>query len=207
MTRSRQISHREMADAGEVHMATMQAAPPKRERLVTAAGELMYRQGVARTTLADIAAAADVPLGNVYYYFKTKDDIIGAVVDMHVQRRHRSPKSRLKALVRLVLAERRDLIADYGCPFGTLSSELSKHADGSDRVAAPMMQVSLDWAERQLRAMGRRDAHDLAVELVVAFQGTTVLGNALAQPRLVAGQARRLERWIDTLATGKESSS
>ena len=41
----------------------------KRERLMAAACRLFYEQGVERTTLADIAAAADVPLGNVYYYF------------------------------------------------------------------------------------------------------------------------------------------
>jgi AcrR family transcriptional regulator len=191
--------------------------PAKRERLVEAARDLVYRQGVARTTLADIATAADVPLGNVYYYFKTKDDIIGAVVDTHahrlttdlaeLDRRHRTPKARLKALVGLVLAERRDVIAQYGCPFGTLSSELAKHTDKPNPMAAPLMQVSLDWAEKQFRAMGRRDAHDLAVELVAAFQGITVLGNALGQPDLVARQARRLERWIDTLTAGKESAS
>lgn len=176
---------------------------------MAAARDLVYRQGVARTTLADIAAAADVPVGNVYYYFKTKNDIVGAVVEAHVgqlksdiaalQRRHRSPKARLKALVGLVLAERGDVIADYGCPFGTLSSELAKHATGSDRMAAPLIQVSLDWAAQQLRAMGRRDADDLAVELVASLQGTTVLGNALAHPELVVRQARRLQRWIDAL--------
>jgi TetR/AcrR family transcriptional regulator, transcriptional repressor for nem operon len=31
-------------------------------------------KGVERTTLADVAQAADVPVGNVYYYFKTKDE-------------------------------------------------------------------------------------------------------------------------------------
>jgi TetR/AcrR family transcriptional regulator, transcriptional repressor for nem operon len=191
--------------------------PSKRERLVAAAGELVYRQGVARTTLADIATAADVPLGNVYYYFKTKDDIVGAVVQAHVERltadiaalerRHRSPKARLKALVNVVLADRRTMIAQYGCPFGTLCSELAKHADGSDPTAAALIQISLDWTEGQFRAMGRRDAHDLAVELVVALQGTTVLGNALGQPDLVARQTRRIERWIDTVTTRKEPAS
>ena len=54
----------------------------KRERLVGAACDLVYRLGAERTTLADIARAADVPLGNVYYYFRTKDDIFArAVVD------------------------------------------------------------------------------------------------------------------------------
>src|SRR3974390_2739509 len=81
----------------------------KRERLVAAARELLYRQGVEKTTLAGIAQAADVPVGNVYYYFKTKDEIIGAVIDSHVhdiraeleslEGRHRTPRARLKALI------------------------------------------------------------------------------------------------------------
>src|SRR3981081_1594811 len=103
--------------------------PSKRERLIDAGCELMYRQGVETTTLADIAHAADVPLGNVYYYFKTKDEIVSAVIEAHVpeiektiaslDRRHRPPKGRLKALIR-ELTDQRDLIAQYGCPHGTL---------------------------------------------------------------------------------------
>src|SRR5690349_12067155 len=110
-----------------------EAASPKphgkRERLITAACDLFYRQGIAGTTLAHIAEAADVPLGNVYYYFKTKDDIVAAVVEARteeirsataaLQRQHGSPKARLKALVGL-LADARDRVADHGCPLGTL---------------------------------------------------------------------------------------
>src|SRR5919204_3588081 len=130
-----------MTDSGPVGEAAPAARPGKRKRLVAAAAELMYRQGVARTTLADIAQAADVPVGNVYYYFKTKDDIIGAVVQTHADRiesvlaeleaRHRSPKARLKGLVRF-LAEQADATAQYGCPHGSLSLELAKQAKGSD---------------------------------------------------------------------------
>ena len=179
--------------------------PGKRERLVTAAQELVYRQGVARTTLAHIAEAADVPVGNVYYYFKTKDDIVGAVVQTQArqiestladfERRHRSPKARLKALVRF-LAEHADATARYGCPHGSLSTELAKHTRGS---GALLMQIQLDWAEQQFRAIGRRDAHDLAVDLLVGYQGSAVLTNALGQPELMSRQARRLEKWIDNL--------
>src|SRR6201997_4590297 len=106
-------------------IGTDEAAPPtrpgKRERLIAAACDLFYRQGIAGTTLADIAEAADVPVGNMYYYFKTKDDIVTAVVEARaeeirsataaLQRRHGSPKARLKALVAM-LAESRDRIAD-----------------------------------------------------------------------------------------------
>jgi AcrR family transcriptional regulator len=195
--------------------AAQLARPGKRERLVTAAQELVYRQGVARTSLADIASAADVPVGNVYYYFKTKDDIIGAVVQTQAQqiestlaeleRRHRSPKARLKALVRF-LAEHADSTSQYGCPHGTLSTELAKQADEAGSLATPLMQIQLDWAEQQFGAIGRRDAHDLAVELLVGYQGSAVLTNALGQPELMTHQARRLEKWIDGVAeTGRNT--
>jgi AcrR family transcriptional regulator len=199
----------EMTDS-TVRKNASTARPGKRERLESAASELVYRQGVARTTLADIAEAADVPVGNVYYYFKTKDDIIAAVVQTRahqiestlaeLENRHRSPKTRLKALVRF-LAEQADSIAHYGCPHGTLSAELAKQAAGSGPLAAPLMQIPLDWAEREFRSMGKRGAHDLAVELLASYQGSAVLASALGQPELMSRQARRLEKWIDTLPT------
>jgi AcrR family transcriptional regulator len=78
--------------------------PGKRDRLLAAACQLFYQQGAERTTLAEIARQAEVPLGNVYYYFKTKGDIIAAVADAHVKaieqeidslERYRTPASRL----------------------------------------------------------------------------------------------------------------
>lgn len=174
---------------------------------MAAAGQMVYRQGVAPTTLAHIAAAADVPLGNVYYYFKTKEDIVGAVVQAHVEQltatlvevegRHRSPRARLRALVD-VLADRSAETALYGCPYGTLATELAKRADATDPHAVELMRIPLDWAEREFRALGKRDARGLAVELVAGYQGAAVLAGTLGEPELMAGQARRLRRWIDT---------
>src|ERR1700741_3280668 len=95
----------------------------KRERLVESARALIHEQGVHSTTLADIAERADVPLGNVYYYFKTKDDLVGAVLDRYRQEaaaliqaweRHRTPQARLKALV-ANWSDMRDEIARSGC--------------------------------------------------------------------------------------------
>ena len=109
--------------------------PGKRERLIAAALQLLHQQGIERTTLADIAKAADVPAGNVYYYFKTKDEVIGAVIEAHVQQikttlaaidaRHRSPKSRLKDFVREFTAQS-EIVAQFGCPLGSLCSEAGK---------------------------------------------------------------------------------
>ncbi len=136
--------------------------------------ETFHRQGVQATTIAEIAKASDVPVGNVYYYFKTKDELVTAVIDAHAQtaratlaslEHHRTPKDRLKAFVRLLM-DQSDLTARYGCPQGTLCSELDKQADGLDRACAELMRLPIDWTEQQFKAIGRPDARDLAVALI-----------------------------------------
>jgi AcrR family transcriptional regulator len=197
-----------MADLTDADEAASPTPPGKRERLITAACDLFHRQGIAGTTLAHIAEAAEVPLGNMYYYFKTKDDIVAAVVEARteeirsataaLQRRHGSPKARLKALVAM-LADSRDTIAEHGCALGTLCTELANQPGQSPSLTAPLMRTLLDWAEQLFRTMGRRDAHDLALELVISYEGSAVLTNALAQPDVMAHAARRLEKWINAL--------
>jgi len=188
--------------------AAPEQPPGKRQRLIAAANQLLYQQGVEKTTLADIAQAADVPTGNVYYYFKTKDDIVAAVIEAHVRQSravlasidssHRSPKSRLKALVG-ELAGQGDVIALYGCPHGSLCSELDKRPGRPDFALADLMRVPIEWAEEQFRALGRRDAHDLAVSLLAAYEGSALLTNTFRDPDILTREARRLNRWIDTL--------
>jgi AcrR family transcriptional regulator len=180
----------------------------KRERLVASAGDLLHRQGAFATTLAQVAEAADVPAGNVYYYFKTKDDLIRAVIDGQVEQvramlgslqSRRSPAARLKALTHQ-WAQMAELVARYGCPFGTLAAELDRRDDGLDQEAARPIGLILDWAEEQFRLMSRRDARDLAVHLFAGVQGAALLANAFRDPQLMTSQARNLERWIDSLA-------
>jgi hypothetical protein len=113
--------------------------------------------------------------------------------------RHRTPQARLKALVR-ALTDQRELAAQYGCPLGSLCSELDKRTDGLDRTCAQLLELPIDWAERQFRQIGRRDARDLAVALLAAYQGIALLTNTFRDPELMTREARRLDRWIDSLA-------
>jgi TetR/AcrR family transcriptional repressor of nem operon len=167
----------------------------------------MYEQGVETTTLAHIAAAADVPLGNVYYYFKTKDALVSAVIESYRQSygvvsaelaKHDSPVGRLKALVQF-LTSRRDQLATYGCPIGSLNSELDKREDALRSDAATILAGLIDWAEVQFRAMGREDARELAVALIAAYEGIALLAATLQDPSLISAEADRLQRWIDSL--------
>ena len=106
----------------------------KRSRLIQTAVKLAYRHGFRTTSLADIAEAANVPVGNVYYYFKTKDKIGEAIVEQRLLElrtlqeqwdQRGSPKERLLACIENTF-ENRDLLARGGCAVGTLCSELHK---------------------------------------------------------------------------------
>jgi AcrR family transcriptional regulator len=198
------------SSGGELGLETRHGQPTsdKRQRLVEGARRVLHQQGVEKTTIADIAQAAEVPVGNVYYYFKTKDELVQAAIDAqaHAIRsalasfdRHRTPKARLKAFLKLITTQR-ELAARYGCPHGTLCSELNKRDDDLGRATPILMQLWIDWAEQQFRAMGRRDARDLAVALIASYQGIMLLTNTFRQPELIVREARRLDRWIDSLA-------
>src|SRR5579864_2097733 len=95
-----------------------------RTRLLQAAEKATYRYGFGSTAIADIAKAARIPLGNVYYYFRTKDAIGNAIVELRVSRFRRllreldktdSPAERLCGFVEIMIKNREGL-ARGGCP-------------------------------------------------------------------------------------------
>ncbi|MER6223592.1 TetR/AcrR family transcriptional regulator [Streptomyces sp900105755] len=204
-------------------------ASQKRQRLMAAAARVLHEQGVERTTLADIAQEADVPVGNVYYYFKTKDELVRAALGEHTAHldeltarldRLPDPRDRLKALVE-AWVEQREVAARYGCPTGTLAAELGKRTDGSlDAEAGAVIRRLLDWVARQFREMRLSGANhgdgadepngadepydpydpdDLAVTLVSGYQGMSLLANALRDPDVMTREGARLAGWLDSL--------
>src|SRR5258707_3357788 len=105
-------------------MPTAQAE--KRAGLIEPAMKLAYQHGFRETSLADIAEAAHVPLGNVYYYFKTKDELGEAVVERRLAEfrtfreemdRLSSPQERRFAFVESIQRNREQL-AHAVCPHG-----------------------------------------------------------------------------------------
>ncbi|WP_261808360.1 TetR/AcrR family transcriptional regulator [Nonomuraea sp. C10] len=180
----------------------------KRRRLMTATARVLHQQGVERTTIADIAHAAEVPVGNVYYYFKTKDELVRAALSEHADHLARltaeldrlpDPLERLKALVAGWISQR-DIAARYGCPTGTLAVELDKRAEGGmDLEAGKVIRSLLDWVERQFREQGLPHPDDLALTFVGAYQGMSLLANALRDPEVMTREGNRLIRWLDAL--------
>jgi TetR/AcrR family transcriptional regulator, transcriptional repressor for nem operon len=182
----------------------------KRAELVRAATGLLHEQGYQRTTFAKVATRADVPLGNVYYYFKTKEALAEAVIASHEAalrelftswaNAHQEPRIRLRRLVRAPLDSAEQVI-QFGCPHGSLCQELEKLGPDAPlaKAGARLLAVYIDWAEEQFRAhgCGRRESRSLATDLIAAVQGTMLLAHTMRSHELLAQQLRRVERWLD----------
>ena len=188
----------------------------KRVRLIEAAKVLIHQKGFNQTTLADIAQEADVPLGNVYYYFKTKEAIGEAVIEKRSAENDEffkrldeisDPKARLISLVQGI-TEDLEMIARYGCPVGGLCQELGKQGGSLADQAAKLLHDLLNWSESQFKALkfGEKSA-DLALNLVSSIQGIYLLTHTFKDPKLASRQAKTLQEWIEKLTIGVKSGS
>src|SRR2546428_7343971 len=133
----------------------------RRTRLVETATKLAYGRGFRETSLADIAEAARVPVGNVYYYFKTKEELAEAVVERRLEEfraaraewdRLSSPKERLFAFVDTIHGNREQL-ARGGCPLGWVCTELLREGGTLARKSAALFNDPIRWIEEQFRAL------------------------------------------------------
>jgi TetR/AcrR family transcriptional regulator, transcriptional repressor for nem operon len=179
----------------------------KRQRLITAARDLIHRQGVERTTLADIAQSADVPVGNVYYYFKTNDELVEATIQSQIEDMQSmlssldnlpTPKARVKGLIQ-ALCSHAEIVAQYGCPLGSLCSELDKRTDPMEGLSEQLLKIPVGWLRGQFQEMGRRDSDDLAIAFMASYLGIALLANTYQDPKVMTNESRRIELWVDSL--------
>jgi AcrR family transcriptional regulator len=180
----------------------------KRSRLIRAAVELTYLHGFSKTSLADISKQAKVPLGNVYYYFKTKKQVGEAIIEqrlLDLEARIKewdeagTPRDRLRTCLLGVL-ESKEVLAAHGCPVGPFSSELRKEGGGLGKRANEIFLRHLEWMEAQFKALGKRnDSRGLAVHLLSSLEGVFVLAHTFRDSNLVVMEIKRLNEWIQEL--------
>ena len=182
----------------------------KRIQLIQAAKELIHEQGFHKTTLADVAVRAEVPLGNLNYYFATKQILAEAVILSHEadlrgkfaswETTSADPKWRLRCLVRSSL-ESTDSIVRFGCPHGSLCQELEKLDADSPLVAAgtQLITMYIDWAQQQFRMFGcqEQESREIAEQLIASVQGTMLLAHTLRSREVLEKQLLRVEAWLE----------
>jgi TetR/AcrR family transcriptional regulator, transcriptional repressor for nem operon len=178
-----------------------------RAEIVAAADDLFYRQGYAHTSFADIASVVEISRGNFYHHFKSKDEILDAVIAARIADTERmlarweheaeGPADRIRSFIRLLVANRSD-IKRFGCPVGTLSAELAKLAHPSQPGANQLFALLRTWLAQHFAALGRNaDANALALHLLARSQGVASLANAFHDEAFIRREVRLMEEWLE----------
>ena len=170
---------------------------------------MFYRQGYEHTSFSDIADAVHISRGNFYYHFKTKDEILDAVIDARLadtrkmleqwEIEGKQPADRIRSFIHILIANRAD-IKRYGCPVGTLCSELAKLNHASQAEANELFTLFRTWLRRQFTLLGRKaDADALAMHLLARSQGVATLANAFHDETFIKREVKQMCDWLRNL--------
>ena len=182
----------------------------KKKRLIMAADRLFLQKGFSETTLADIAELADVPLGNIYYYFRTKCHIVNDVIGMRfqmlkdllakIEEEHAQPHLQLTAFIHKFLDT--SLVDDksFGFMLTMMWVELSKENDISFREFLPLPEYVIDWCAKKLEATGKdqEEASGLAFWLLASIQGASSMPNRPGLTKSLLMQSKFIEHVLGT---------
>jgi TetR/AcrR family transcriptional regulator, transcriptional repressor for nem operon len=177
-----------------------------RERIVEAADLLLYQQGYEQTSFSNVAEAVGITRGNFYYHFKTKDEILDAVIGRRLastsemlagwERKGDGPEDRLLCFVDMLTANRAKIMK-YGCPVGTLCTELAKLEHRSRDDANKVFLLFRSWLRKQFELHGKAgQADDLAMHLLARSQGVATLANAFHDEGFIQNEVAALRDWI-----------
>jgi AcrR family transcriptional regulator len=179
-------------------------------QIIDAADRLFYQKGFEYTSFADIATAVEISRGNVTFHFKTRDEILGAVIDLRLERTRRmleqweaegkTGEDRIKSFINILVTNRARILL-YGCPVGTLCTELAKLEHPALPHANKVLGLFRDWLSRQFSLLGcGAEAGALAMHLLAWSQGIATLAQAFHDEKFIRAEVRQLEHWLQSLA-------
>lgn len=180
-----------------------------RDQIIDAADRLFYQQGFEQTSFADIADAVQISRGNFYYHFKTKDEILEAVINLRLvktcmmleqwAREGETPADRIRSFIHILIMNRAK-IKQYGCPVGTLCTELAKLNHAAQSEANKLFTLFRTWLRRQFTLLGHKtDADELAMHLLARSQGVATLANAFHDEKFIKQEVKQMDDWLDSL--------
>lgn len=185
-----------------------------RDHIVEAADQLFYENGYENTSFADIANSVKISRGNFYYHFKTKDEILDAVIGLRLANTQRmmdqweldakDPIERIRSFINILIVNQA-LIMRYGCPVGTLCTELAKLNHASKEQANMLFALFRSWLTKQFVALGHEsEADSLAMHLLARSQGVATLVNALGDERFMSQEIKQMYAWLEQCAAAKD---
>ncbi|WP_020408698.1 TetR/AcrR family transcriptional regulator [Hahella ganghwensis] len=179
---------------------------PTRAGIVEAADRLIYQQGYEHTSFKNIADAVNISRGNFYYHFKSKDEILDAVIEFRLAKTRKiieqwelqgdTAEARIRCFIHILIVNQ-EPIMQYGCPVGSLCSELAKLNHPSQPEANKLFTLFHDWLSQQFLSLGcAQDADRFAMHLLARSQGVATLANAFQDEGFVKEEVKLMNEWL-----------
>lgn len=109
-----------------------------------------------------------------------------------------TPSGRILQFVEIVLTDGSD-IQQYGCPVGTLNTELAKLDHAMRGQARGLFTLFRDWLREQFAQLGHADqADELAMHVLAFSQGVAVLSHTFGDEDFVQREVGRMRDWLST---------
>jgi AcrR family transcriptional regulator len=157
--------------------------PSVRERLLAAADELFYNEGVHTVGIDRVIERAGVSKASLYALFGSKDELIrGYLERRHEARRRRieqalarydTPRERLLAVFD-VLADRLSRPESRGCAFINDGAE-SPLGGATEQATQAYRAWVVELFTEQARGAGAADPEALAAQLILLYDGAAVV--------------------------------
>jgi TetR/AcrR family transcriptional regulator, transcriptional repressor for nem operon len=178
-------------------------------QIVNAADNLFYRNGFEHTSFTDISNVVSISRGNFYHHFKTKDDILNAVIKERMantqamleewEKTEETPEGRITCYIKILLTNW-NKIQHYGCPVGTLCTELAKLNHASKKEATQIFTLFRLWLAQQFEQLGHREnADQLAMHVLAWSQGVATLSSTFQNKEFAEQEVQRITTWLENL--------
>lgn len=187
-----------------------------REYIVESADRLFYQRGYEHTSFSDIADFVQISKGNFYYHFKSKDEILAAVIQLRLENTRNMlakweadgerPEERIMSFIDMLIANLAD-IKMYGCPVGTLCTELAKLNHASKAEANDLFSLFRAWLGQQFVSLGfEAKADELAMHLLARSQGVATLAQAFQDEGFIRHEVEQMHAWLSYTASAAQST-
>ena len=188
-----------------------------RATILETADRLFYAEGIRAVGVDRLISQSGIAKATFYKHFPSKDALILAYIEARLRHliawldetlsaHFKDTKARPLAAMGL-LTHRFKTIDDRGCPFAAVLAEFRDPSEPQHKAAVQAKILMRVWLEERLKAAGfGRDAHRLALDLMILYDGAAMMqtydrNNDPGQHAM--DQARRLlSQGLDLKAAG-----
>lgn len=195
---------------------TAQADSPTKDKLMSAAQDLILEQGFAATTVDDICGKAGVTKGSFFHYFESKDDLAKQVLSrfcasgnkMHLGLcgNEKDPLKRVYAYIDNLIKVSRDPEMGKGCLVGMFSQEL---CDTNTEIQEACCAAFEGWAKHFGEELSQAKVKyapkasfkpkEVAEHLIAILEGSLILGKAKNDMAVVAQNLGHFKSYVKGL--------